>query len=91
MILLNNNWQSVVKRIIDFFIRLQVVIFVNVLFVDAWKFVYVWTEHSFTGDYPTEEERSLNLIVRVSQGMIGLIICIIINLLWENRQRSLLR
>jgi len=88
VILLNGNWQSMVKRILDFFMKVQIAILISVVFIDGWKYIFVFLKSDFTGQLPSEEERSLNLITRITQGMILLIFGMVINIWWEHRQKN---
>ena len=55
----------------------QIVFFINVLFVDIWKFTYVAAGYKFAGGPATPDEQSLNIIVRITQAMVGcLLFCV---------------
>ena len=52
------------------------------------KFFFDWIGMKFN-EYlePTENERTLNLIVRLSQGVVGMILTVIVCIVWDQRQR----
>lgn len=58
-----------------FFLMLQLVIFLLVIFIDLFKFIFVLAGLHFNERPPTEGETSLNLIVRMTQIMVGFLIC----------------
>lgn len=65
-ILINLNWQRRLKKFVMFFSRLQLGIYFSVIFVDLFQYVYVFAGIKFSNREPSEEEETLNLIVRLS-------------------------
>ena len=64
-ILLNNTWQTSVGKMYMFFFINYMVIMLLVIFVDLFKFIFVAFGLQFRGGTPTDDEQSLDLIVRI--------------------------
>lgn len=65
-ILLNASWNRVVGKMYMFFLYFQLIIFMNVVIIDIWKFVFYLTPIHFTGGDADDGESTLNLIVRMT-------------------------
>jgi hypothetical protein len=72
-------------------LRVQLFFFFNVLFVDVWKYLVevIAPNGTFSGKSATEDEVSLNIITRVTQGMIGLLLILIGSILYRFRKERL--
>ena len=66
--------------------KLQLLIFLCVITVDLDKYGFEWIGVKFDDYYePTENERTLNMIVRLSQGMVSMCLALICCVLWNER------
>lgn len=80
-ILLNRRWNKFFGSVYMSFLKYQVVVFVSVLFIDVLKFALLPFKYPFKGGDATPDEVALNIIVRVTQGMVGLLVLMILILL----------
>lgn len=69
LILTERSWQFKMYRAYHFFVKLQLIVFFSVLFVDLEALMLPVFGLEFTGMPMTQEEASLDIIVRVSQVM----------------------
>ena len=88
MILLNHEWNDRVGKLYYFFTFAQLICFFLVLFVDAFKFIFIAAGMGFRGGAPTEDENTLNLIVRITQFMVALLFCCIFSMVYKQRQQA---
>lgn len=86
MVCLNHQWQKRAFYLYNFFVGLQMLVFVSVLFIDLFQYVFIWCGMEFQGGRPTDNEDSLDIIARLSQ-VICLTVCFCIgSLLWKQRK-----
>ena len=85
-ILINQIWQSTLKKVVTFFNKAQLAIYFSVIFVDLFQYIYLLFGFKFTYSEPTEEELTLNIIVRISQAMVGIILLFLIYALYHQRK-----
>lgn len=76
-ILMNHAWQSKIYRSYHLFVKLQVLVFFAVIFIDPIAFLLPKIGFEFTEFPMTQEEASLDIIVRVSQAMCCIIVLIV--------------
>ena len=81
---MNRAWQSKIYRSYHYFVKLQVVVFFSVLIVDPLAFMLPILGFNFTGEPMTQEEASLDIIVRVSQVMCLTIVLIVGYLMYNH-------
>ena len=69
LVLIERSWQFKMYRAYHFFVKMQLLVFFSVLFVDLEALMLPIFGMEFTGEPMTQEEASLDIIVRVSQVM----------------------
>lgn len=80
-ILLNRRWNKFFGAVYMSLLKYQVVVFLSVLFIDGFKFFLLPFNIHYKGGSATSDEVALNIIVRVTQGMVGLLVLMILILL----------
>jgi hypothetical protein len=93
-LLVNHNWQFKFHRVHEFFSKINLSIFTLVIFVDFFQILWTTADISFRQSQPDakmeDNERFLNIIVRILQGFFALIFfCIISYLLKMRKDRKL--
>lgn len=74
-----------------FFLWMQLIIFLNVIFLDIYKYAFKLTNLKFKGGPADDGEYTLNIIVRMTQVMIAaLFICLgrLFYKMWQDRQQK---
>jgi amino acid transporter len=90
-ILLNARWNKLVGKSYMLFLYIQLIVFLNVVLLDLYKYIFKLTSITFSGGPADDGESTLNIIVRMTQIMIAVMFICLSRLffkIWQDRQKK---